>query len=464
MLARLLTPHAFGVVAMSAVVTALAGQVSAFGLGSALIQKTAVSPGQLWWVFRVNLGLSLGLWAGCVAASPWVSRFFHEPLVGPVLAVSAAVLPIGAVGLVPRALLTRQLEFRKLVACEFTGAVATAVTSVTMALIGLGVWSLVGGSLAGAVVSTALVMRLAPWRPSRAERAEGCLSLLRFGAAVAATGIVNYWAYSIANVVIGRVLGAAALGVYTMAFTLAMTPVSHLTALVSSVTLPAFAAIKEDRERLSYAYLRCVRWSVSLALPACAILAALAPQVVEVVLGERWAASVLPFRLLLAAAAARALYIFAGSVLQAVGRPQVELLFQGVFCAGVAGSAALAAPAGVNGVAGAVTGFICCVSGPAFVGVTARAAGTGLAGVMRAAGPPALAAGVAGVAAWSAAQAVMVVWRDVWNGLPLILGACTGALMYTFSMTRAAPDLVVEGRQRVRAMLGRPRPAPARAG
>jgi PST family polysaccharide transporter len=452
-LARLLSPHAFGVVAMSAVVTALAGQISAFGLGSALIQRTALTPGQLWWVFRVNLGLSLGLSAGCVAASPWVSRFFHEPLVGPVLAVSAAALPIGAIALVPRALLTRQLEFRKLAACEFTGALATAVASVTMALTDLGVWSLVVGSLVGGAASSGLALRLAPWRPSRAARAEGCLPLLKFGGAVAVTGILNYWAFSIANVVVGRVLGAAALGSYTVAYSFASMPVAQLTGLASSVAFPAFSAIKDDRRRLSLAYLRCVRWSATLALPACAMMAALAPQLVEVVLGPKWTASVLPLRLLLALVSARALYTFAGSVLLSVGRPHIELLFQALFCAGAAGSAYLGSRAGVDGVAAALAMFVCFLAAPVNTTITARAAGTGPMAVLRTAAAPAGAAALAGTVAWATGKGITVLCEPVSGALLLAAGVLLGTMTYGLCIWWRAKDLLSEGRYRLRDLL-----------
>lgn len=443
-LARKLAPSAFGVVAMSAVVTGFAGTVAEFGIGSAIIQRPRLTSAQLWWVFKLNLGISVGVWGACAGASPWVARFFHEPLAGPVLAVSAAMLPISASVVVPQALLTRYLEFRKLTACSVAEAGANGVVAIALVFAGLGVWSIVVGSLAGTAARAVLLFVLSPWRPVPSGAAHDTGVILRFGAVVAGIGIVNYWAYSADKLVVGRMLDSSALGVYNIAFVVAMLPIAQLTGLASAVAFPAFSAVQHDKERLRAAYLRCIRWSAALAFPCCAIMAALAPEVVSTFLGPRWQGSVLPLRLLLAVAAARSLYTFAGSVLRSVGRPKTELLFQVVFCAGVATAVAVGARSGVNGVAAAVAAFVCCVAGPLFVRATARAAGAGLIRAVLTVLPAGVAAAIGGALALAAARLLVVVWPGIPAVFVLAVGGMTGASAYALMTYWLSRDFVAD--------------------
>lgn len=454
-LARRLPPSAFGVVAMSAVVIGSAATLAEFGLGSAVIQRPRLTSGQLRWVFRVNLALSVLLWIICLAASPWVGKFFHEPMAGPVLAVSAAVLPLSAIAFVPRALLVRRLEFRKLVTCELAGAVGNAVTAIAMALSGQGVWSLVAGALVGAAVTSASLMALSPWRPTGAAgRPQAAAGLLQFGMTVAGLSLLNYWAYSVDNLVVGRTLGAAALGVYAMAFTLAIMPVGQLSGLASSVAFPSFSAIQEDRERLTGAYLRCLRWSAALTFPFCALMIALSPQVIAVFLGAKWAAAALPLRLLLVVAAARSLYTFTGAVLRAVGKPQIELLLQAMLFAGVAAAALIGSRGGIVGVAAAVAGFISLLAAPTFLAVTAREARSGLLRTLREVAAPAGASAAGGAAAFGLARAAAKLSPGAPDVLVLVAGAAVGVALYAVTMRGAAPDLLGEVWKRVRSAFG----------
>jgi PST family polysaccharide transporter len=455
-LARKLTPGAFGIVAISSVIVAFALGIFELGLGSAIVQRPRITAAQLWWVFKVNMTLSLCLWAVCIAASPWVSRFFQEPLAGPVLVVSGALLPISAVAVIPRNLLTRRLEFKKLAVSEIVGTLIGGVVSVWLAVVGLGVWSLVLGSLSGYGVTAVSLLMLSPWRPHRSGRADQKAALLRFGVVVAILSVANNWAYSVDNLVVGRLLGATALGLYSVAFNLAMMPVSHFSGLATSVAFPAFAAIQADRERLAAAYIRCLRFSAALSFPVCAMLAVLAPQLVAVYLGPKWASAATPLRLLLAMAAARSLYMLAGSVLRSVGRPQTELVLQAVFCLGVAVAAAIGARAGINGVAAAVALFVCFVSAPLFIAVTAKAAGTNLTRALLSALAPAAASALGGLAALGAVRAVTAAWPQVPALVSLAVGLVPGLLVYAAGLRLVAPDLFSEAVSRLRVLLARP--------
>jgi PST family polysaccharide transporter len=443
-LARELSPGVFGMMAMSTVVTGFAAAAIDVGFGSAVVQRDRLTASQLWWVFRLNLLLSLGVWGACAAASPSVARFFHEPLVGPVLAVSAAVLPLSAVSLIPRALLMRHLEFRKLAACEITESVTNGLLSVALAITGFGVWSLVAGSLAGGLASAALLTAFSPWRPAAAGPTEDRRALLGFGAAVTLTASFFYWTERIDNLAVGRLLGSQALGIYVVAFNLAIVVAGQLSVGTRVVAFPLFSAVQGDRDRLAAAYHRSVRWSAALAFPCCVLTAALAPELISALLGSRWTSAVLPFRLLLAVGAMRALYGFSGPMLRAIGRPRIELVLQAFLCLGVGVASVLGARGGVNGVAAAVTAFVFCLGGPVFIGVSARVTGLGLYGVLRSAAAPALAAAVGGGAAFFAARAAATLCPLAPSLLPLLSGLAIGLLAYVLGVRALAPDLLAE--------------------
>jgi PST family polysaccharide transporter len=446
-LARRLSSSVFGVMAMSTVVTGFAAATIDVGFGSAVVQRDRLSAGQLWWVFKFDLVLSLGLWAACAAGSPTVARFFHEPQAGPVLAASAAILPLSATALVPRALLMRRLEFRKLAVCDVCEAITNGGLSVALALVGCGVWSLVAGSLAGGAAAAAVLTALSPWRPAPVRRTEDHRALLGFGAAVTLMASLFYWTERVDNLVVGRLLGAQALGLYVVAFNLAIMIAGQLSVGTRVVAFPVFAAIQDDRRLLAAAYRRALRWSAALAFPCCALSAALAPQLVSVLLGDRWVSAALPFRLLLAVGAMRALYGFSGPMLRAIGRPRVELALQGFLFLGVGVASVWGARAGVNGVAAAVTAFVFLAGGPVFVAVGARATGLALSDVLLPAIAPAFAAGLAGSAALAATRGTQAFALLASPPLPLAMGLAVGLFAYLAGLRAFAPDLLAEARE-----------------
>jgi len=458
-LARELSPGVFGVMAMSTVAAGFAAATVDVGFGSALVQRERLSAAHLWWVFRFSLMLSLGLWGVCALASPWVARFFHEPAVGPVLAVGAGVLPLSALSLTPRAVLMRHLEFRKLGLCDLGEAVTNGGLSILLAIRGCGVWSLVAGSLAGGAVSAALLTVLSPWRPGPAGQTDDRRGLFAFGAAVTLVASLFYWTERIDNLIVGRLLSAEALGIYVVAFNLAIMIAGQLSVGTRVVAFPVFSAIQDDPHRLAAAYRRSVRWSAALAFPCCAIAGALAPELISLLLGEAWTPAVLPFRLLLAVGAIRALYGFSGPMLRATGRPRAELLLQAFLCAGVGVAAAVGARAGVNGVAAAVAAFMLFLGGPVFIQVAAgfakanpslqashRVSGLGLRAVLSAAAAPALAAGLGGAAALAGVRALAGLHGDAPPLLLVLAGLGCGLVTYLVALRALAADLLVEAR------------------
>ncbi len=355
-LARILPPADFGVVALALAVIGLAGAVSDLGLEAAVIQRRDLSERHLRTAFTASVLLGLVLSGTLVLLAPLSGALLRAPVLPDVLRALALLFVVGALGGTSRALLRRRLRFRALFwtgSASFLVGYAGVVT--TLAFAGFGVWSLVWGSLAQAALEAALVLGLVrpPVRPllGRAEVRE----LLGFGAGVSLNNVVNYAARNGDNLVVGRWLGAAALGLYGRAYNLMTLPLTYLGAATHQVLFPAMSEIQHDRERLGRAYLTAVQLSALAAAPVMAGMAVAAPHMVAALYGPAWTGMVLPLQCLCAAGAFRAVYHVAGAVTYAAGRVYAELKRQVVYAALVAAGAVLASRWGIEGVAAAVT-------------------------------------------------------------------------------------------------------------
>jgi PST family polysaccharide transporter len=243
-----------------------------------------------------------------------------------VLRVLAFGFAFGGPAVVARGLLRRQLDFRRQFFIDVgSHLLGYGVVSVTLALLHQGVWSLVWGGLTQGVVAAAAQLAAVrhPVRPLIARRELG--DLLRFGVGATASGAVNYIALNGDNVVVGRLLGAASLGLYSRAYTLMSLPFTYAASVMSSVLLPAFARAQGEPARLRRAYLLMTQLTAMTAAPAMVTMAVGAPYFVRALYGSQWTGAIVPLQILCVAGYFRALYHVGGVVAQSVGRVYGEL-------------------------------------------------------------------------------------------------------------------------------------------
>ncbi|HEX2092210.1 MAG TPA: lipopolysaccharide biosynthesis protein, partial [Longimicrobiaceae bacterium] len=331
-LARLLPPADFGMVALAMVVIGFAGSISDFGLEAAVIQRHDLTGRHLRVAFTATTLLGLALTGVLAATSPFSAPLLRSPLLPDVLQALSVLFVVGALGGTARSLLRRQLRFRTLFwvgSCSYLVGYAGVVT--VLALLGFGVWSLVWGSLTQAVLDTFLVLAVVrpPVRPLLARKE--LRELLGFGAGVSLNTVVNYLARNGDNLVVGRWLGAAALGLYGRAYNLMTLPLNYLGVATHQVLFPAMSQIQGDRERLGRAYLISVQTAALLAAPIMAGMAVAAPHMVAVLYGDAWLGMTLPLQVLCVAGLFRAVYHLAGTVTYASGRVYAELKRQVVY-------------------------------------------------------------------------------------------------------------------------------------
>ena len=324
---RLLAPSDYGLVAMAEVYLALARMVTDLGLGSAIIQHRHLSEEQVARVGGVSAGLGALLFLLSLAAAPLVARIFGEPEVGSIIVVLSITLPVGGYESILRALLKRDLEFRRIGWLNMIENLTGAFTSLGLAALGFGFWSLVYGAVAGKLTATVVVMTWRRHRITWPRELHTVREQLWFGWNVLLSRIALYVRRLSDVTVVGRVLGSSLLGIYNVAWTVANLPVDRVTSIALDVTPAVFASAKDDDGALRR-YLRLATEGVSLfAFPATIGLAVVAEEFVLLVLGETWSQAVVPLQILAITAALRSITPFLSQVLIATEQPRREMLF-----------------------------------------------------------------------------------------------------------------------------------------
>ncbi len=297
-LARLLTPEDYGLVAMVAAVLGFLAAFKDAGLSMATVQSERVSHEQVSALFWLNVALSLVLVAAVAASSRGVAWFYGDDrLVGISLALGGSFFFAGLT-VQHAALLRRQMRFRELAWVEVGAHVVGTAAAVAAALQGFGYWALVLRGLATPCSLMLAVWVATPWRPAPPWRAGGARSLVRFGGYLVGFRVMNYVGRNLDNVLVGRFLGGSALGLYSKAYALLMLPLRMVNDPISDVAVPALSRLQGDPERMRSYYYKALGLVVTLSMPVVGWVAAVADSFVLTLLGEQWVAAVDIFRIL----------------------------------------------------------------------------------------------------------------------------------------------------------------------
>ncbi len=355
-LARLLDPATFGLLAMAGIALRFSSFFAQLGFAQALIQKPELGPADHTAALVMALALGLAFCAATAVAAPAFAAYFRAPELVGVLVVLAVSLPLGAVGGLPMALLRRAGQFKRIAFIEvlsFTlgyGAVGMACASG-----GLGVWSLVAAALAQHVLTLVLGFACARYTVAWPLKRASFRHLWGFGATYSLVGFLEFLSANVESLFLGRVFGAAALGTFNRAVALVNLPVEQAVTAVNKVLFPALASMQNDRSRLAdgFEMLLLGVGLLSTAL-ACGIAAA-APDVVALLLGPKWAEAAPLLAIVAFAAPPLFMYVACGVTLDSMGALRSKLKLQfATLLAKVALVVWLAQVAGVPGVALAV--------------------------------------------------------------------------------------------------------------
>jgi O-antigen/teichoic acid export membrane protein len=324
MMARLLTPDDFGVVAAATVVISLSQVISDAGLGKALIQRQTEIGESANATFWLNLAAGIVIGGVIAAGAPFASILFEDARVEPVIRVMALQFPISAFSSVQTALMQKKLEFNRLFWVRLITTGVPGVAAAPLAVCGFGYWALVIGNLSGQVIQSAVLWMVSPWRPSRCVNPAATRELVAFGKWVMLSGLLAWFYGWVDTLVIGRFLGFHNMGVYRTGSTL----VAMTFGLIFSPLLPVlyslFARAQHNLLQLRFA-LETVEHAISLiALPIGFCLYAAGDLIAETALGPQWAGagSVIGFMALMHSFS----WIVGanGEVYRAIGKPHIE--------------------------------------------------------------------------------------------------------------------------------------------
>ncbi len=285
--ARLLVSSDFGVAAAASVVT-LFFFVLIDALAATVIQHQDATSGQLSTLFWLTLGVLSALYLVIFLAAPLLADAANMPALAAVFRVACLQLPLLGLLVVPLALLRGQLRFRELALCQLAASLGAGGVAIALALRGAGYWALVVQGLLLIALRCALLWPLSAFKPRSRVQIVEAAPLLRYARGLIGFTIVNYWSRNLDIVLIGRVFGAQPLGYYSLAVRSIGMPVQLATGALRPILHPTFVAMDGDEQRIRRAYLRLVRVTALVTLPAGALLWFGADAIVHVVWGNGW--------------------------------------------------------------------------------------------------------------------------------------------------------------------------------
>jgi O-antigen/teichoic acid export membrane protein len=351
-LARLLRPTDFGLLAITVVLTDFLERVLGdTGTSAALIHRKELDQDLASSVFFLNLMVGVVTCAFLFLAAPVLAPALGDDRVEPILRGVGVAFVLLALGLVQRALLRRALRFRAVAAGDLASTATQTVVAVALALRGWGVWSLVVGILVGRMASNVTVWWVSAWRPRWHFRWADIRQVTGFSGNLSAFNFFSYFSEAGDKFIVGRFVSAAALGFYGFGYRLLLQPVQSVLQVCRVVLFPAFARIQEDNDSIGRGYVRATSAVAMLTFPVTIGIAVMAEPIVRVVLGEKWLPAVPILAIFGPLAAIQAVSTTTSVLYQAKGRTDLQFRWGMVVGLAMLGSYLIGSRWGATGVA-----------------------------------------------------------------------------------------------------------------
>lgn len=287
-LARLLTPKEFGLVGMVLGITGLVGLFKALGLSTATVQRETITQEQVSNLFWVNVSAGAALAMISFGLAPFIARFYHDSRVTGIMMALSLTFPLTSSTVQHQALLTRLMRFRTIAMIEVTSMLLALVSASCLAVFGFGYWALVAQQLVDAGSNLVLTWCSSGWRPSLPKRNSGVRPMLSFGVHLTLADFVGLLMANSDTVLVGRVFGAEALGLYTRANVLMARPLRQVLTPINAVLTPVLSRLQRDPERYRRNFLHAYETLALITFSLAAMCLALATPLVLIILGPKW--------------------------------------------------------------------------------------------------------------------------------------------------------------------------------
>lgn len=342
-LARMLSPNDYGLVALSSIFIGFLSMFGDLSIGSALIQKNNLEDHEISTSFWICVFTGLTLAIILCAIAPFAAQYYDQPLLSYIIIISALSFVITPIYSTHKILLTKKLQFNKMAQLNILLAGFAAVASLILAISGYGVWSLVLGDLIATIMLIPIVWHFEKWRPKFIFDRACFKSLFSFSSYLLSSNVLFYFARNFDNLIVGKYLGANVLGIYSMAYKLMMKPLQQISWSVTTVLFPAFSTIQDDIGRIRSGYLKVIKGIALITFPMMFGLMIVSREFILVMVGPKWEGVIQPLQVLCLVGAIQSVGTTFGSIFISLGRADLQ------FKTGV-----------VNSV-GHIIGFIICI-------------------------------------------------------------------------------------------------------
>ena len=301
-LARLLQPEDFGLVAMVASITGFVSLFKDMGLSMATVQRSKITHEQVSTLFWINLAISSLMACIIMSLAIPIGWFYQEPRLKGITLCLAIGMPLSGLAIQHQALLRRQMQFKQLAMIRMAGQIISIAIGIGLAWLGAGYWSLVAMPIMTSLIAFVGVWAACTWVPGPPVRGSGVKSMLGFGGYLTSFHLINYFTRHLDNILIGYAWGASPLGLYNRAYGLLLLPIRQINAPVSAVAIPVLSRLTDSPERYRAYYRLGIMLMVSVGMPIVGLFFVAADGLIPLVLGPQWNDAVPIFKALTPAA------------------------------------------------------------------------------------------------------------------------------------------------------------------
>jgi PST family polysaccharide transporter len=322
-LARLLTPEDFGIIAMVTVFTRFAMILNNYGFSNALIQKKDVTKSEIDTVFWFNLFIGVIFFYLFFISSNLIAEFYTNKslaLITKVIAVGFILQPLSSL---PFTILSKNLEFKKLGIISLISFSIASLTAIVLTLMGFGYWALVVRSLLEISVAIILLTILTGYYPTSFFKYGELYNFMNFALNLTGNSIITYWMRNFDNLLIGKMLGQYSLGLYNRSYNIMLYPLNNLTNVVRKVMFTSFSSIQNQPERIKKIYLKLTQIIALISFPIIIYIFVMSEEIVLVLLGDTWRGMIPILRGLILIALPQVILSLNGVVYLALGKPHI---------------------------------------------------------------------------------------------------------------------------------------------
>lgn len=287
-LARLLSPSDYGIIAMVTIFFAVAQSFVDSGFSNALVRKTDRREEDLSTCFYFNIGVGIVAYIVLFLIAPLVASFYNQPILSPIIRITGLGVVLNSLCVVQQALFTIKIDFKSQAKVTLSATIISGIVGVVLAYQGNGVWALVWQGVVMTLARMALLWLMSKWRPTTGFSKSSFNYLFGYGSKLLASGLLDTIYNNIYPIVIGKFYTPAQLGNYSRALSFAQLPSSNITSILQRVTFPVLSTIQDDIPRLQANYRRLLKLSAFIVFPLMMGLAAVAFPLIRVVLTPKW--------------------------------------------------------------------------------------------------------------------------------------------------------------------------------